>query len=63
MTGPRDWDKELAEIDRAIERTPAQPTAPAPRSGGGPAALPVPAGGGRTWARLLPVLALAAALP
>ncbi|HEU5171697.1 MAG TPA: hypothetical protein VFU46_14210, partial [Gemmatimonadales bacterium] len=45
------------------ERMPAQPAAPAPRTGGGPAALPAAVGGGRTWARLLPVLALAAALP
>ncbi|MGH7631602.1 MAG: hypothetical protein ACREOF_19880 [Gemmatimonadales bacterium] len=53
MTGPRDWDKELAAIDRAIERTPAA-------AAGAPVAAP---GGRRVWLRLLPVLALAAALP
>jgi hypothetical protein len=62
---PRDWDKELAEIDKAIARSPAQPPA---QSGGAPAA-PVRGGGpastgGRlatltTWFRTLLGLALA----
>ncbi len=60
MTGPRDWDKELAAIDRAIERMPAT-------AAGAPAAAPGPpprqGGGRRVWVRLMPVLALAAALP
>lgn len=38
---PRDWDKELAEIDKVIARTPAQP--PVPAVGGKPGAPP---GGG-----------------
>jgi hypothetical protein len=63
MTGPRDWDRELAAIDRAIERAPAPPA-------GSPAATPPPAGAAvvrgaarRAWGRLIPVLALAVALP
>jgi hypothetical protein len=28
VTGPRDWDKELAEIDKAIARMPARPASP-----------------------------------
>lgn len=39
MTGPpRDWDKEMAEIDKIIAKQPA----PAPGARGGPAALPAP---------------------
>ena len=61
MTGPRDWDKELAAIDRAIERAPTPPTrAPASdaaRTPGVRGAAP------RAWARLALVLALAVALP
>jgi hypothetical protein len=62
---PRDWDKELAEIDKAIARAPAQP----PAQSGGAATAPVRGGGatatgGRlatltTWFRTLLGLALA----
>ncbi|HEX5819926.1 MAG TPA: hypothetical protein VFY20_13650 [Gemmatimonadales bacterium] len=76
MTGPRDWDKELAAIDKAIERMPAgsapaptpastkgastAPTAPARR-----AEAPVARAGrpGTTWLRVILVLALAVAMP
>ena len=65
---PRDWDKELAEIDRAIARAPAQAPAPSggapspPARGGGGAAT-----GGRlatltTWFRTLLGLSLAVAM-
>ena len=46
MTGPRDWDRELADIDKLIEKMPAkapaaQPApAGAPRSAGEPATRP-----------------------
>lgn len=62
---PRDWDKELAEIDKAIARSPAQPPAqsggvPPPSARGGGA----PISGGRlatltTWIRTLLGLSLA----
>jgi hypothetical protein len=63
VTGPRDWDKELAAIDRAIERAPAgaaSTSAAASRAAGasltrGPAR--------QAWGRLVPVLALAVAVP
>jgi len=46
---PRDWDKELAEIDRLIARAPAQDPKPAPRAGTakptGPAAPAGPVAG------------------
>jgi hypothetical protein len=76
MTGPRDWDKELSAIDKAIDRMPAggspapastpaksAPTAPgaAPRRADAPMAR-----AGRpvaTWLRVILVLALAAAMP
>ena len=38
MTGPRDWDRELADIDKIIEKLPAK----------APAAQPAPAGAPRT---------------
>lgn len=67
MTPPeRDWDKELAEIDKVIARSPA-PSGPAPapasrEPAGAPAALP-PAGGRKaaaaTWLRVLLGLVLA----
>jgi hypothetical protein len=61
VTGPRDWDKELAKIDRVIEGTP--PARP-PATAGSPGAPAAPRGPARSvWGRLLPVLALAAALP
>jgi hypothetical protein len=62
---PRDWDKELANIDRVIARTPASP----PASAAGPTSVAprgsaIPAQGGRlatltTWFRVLLGLALA----
>lgn len=61
MTGPRDWDRELAAIDRAIDRAPAAGATPARAEQPGPAV--VRGSARRTWARLLPVLALAVALP
>lgn len=53
----RDWDKELADIDKVIARTPAGP-APVPAAQGkGAPALAAPAGGRRavltTWLRVL----------
>ena len=72
---PRDWDKELAAIDRAMATQPAgAPSAPAPvRIGpGGPppaarAPAAVPTVGRRerfaTWMRVLLTLALAVSLP
>ncbi len=75
---PRDWDKELAEIDRLIAKAPAPPAkgtaSPAPAAGG-PRALPAPGGapapaaprpGGSpftAWLRVGLVLALGVALP
>jgi hypothetical protein len=61
VTGPRDWDKELAAIDRAIERSPF-PAPAAPVQGTRPTAI-ARGSGPRAWARLGLVLALAAALP
>jgi peptidoglycan/LPS O-acetylase OafA/YrhL len=71
MTGPRDWDKELADIDRAIERMPAPPPerigpggvappGPAPRPALAPA---TPREVATTWLRVLLAAVLAAALP
>jgi hypothetical protein len=45
MTGPRDWDKELAEIDKVIERgsgAPPQPRASEQPGVARPAAIPGP---------------------
>ena len=63
---PRDWDKELADIDKVIARMPSQGAAPA---SGAPAALPAgrpapSAGGGTlavftTWLRVALGIALA----
>ncbi|MCU0621695.1 MAG: hypothetical protein MUC69_09345 [Gemmatimonadales bacterium] len=72
MTAPRDWDRELAKIDRAIERMPAAPagapapTAPGPRPAATPAAERengVTGGRMTTWLRVVLVLVLAAAMP
>jgi len=74
MTAPRDWDKELAKIDKAIDRLPAggaPAPAPAPPGAAAPArrveAAPAPLSrGGRpltTWLRVLLVLTLAVAMP
>lgn len=65
MTGPRDWDKELADIDKVIARggtAPSSGDAPVVRSGGGGNALA--GGGGRfavatTWFRVILGLLLA----
>jgi len=71
MSEPRDWDKELAAIDKVIARGPAPGggAAPAPveRGAGAPARLGGPAGGGRfgaitTWLRVLLGLVLAVAI-
>lgn len=37
---PRDWDKELANIDRLAAKTPPQALKPGPSAPGGPSALP-----------------------
>lgn len=77
MTGPpRDWDKEMAEIDRAIAKQggPGQGTgagAVAPRAQGGPsipaaarsAAAPRRGSAAITWLWVLLALGLAVALP
>jgi hypothetical protein len=65
---PRDWDKELADIDKVIAKMPAQSQAPA-KSGGAPGPAPVshqiaaPSGGKlaffTTWLRVGLGLALA----
>ena len=70
---PRDWDKELAAIDRAMERMPQQQPAPAalPQGGvpspSGPVvtAPPAPARGSlvRAWFPVLLVAVLGAAMP
>jgi len=57
----RDWDRELAEIDKVMARTPAQPDATAVRRTG---AAPLDAAGGRmaaftTWIRVTLGLLLA----
>ena len=78
MTGPpRDWDRELAEIDKIMARQPAAPPgqpavtggsgapAPAPRETGG-RALAAPRAGGRAalgqWVRVLAGVAVAVAV-
>ena len=71
---PRDWDKELAAVDRALEQQGPETAAPGPvpagqRAIGGatsPAVTPVPPGRGSvaiTWLWALLALALAVALP
>lgn len=70
MTGPRDWDKEMAEIDRLIAKQPAQVPAPvgagkgAPAQRGAPAAPPAARGGSTlgVWLRVLLAAALAAGM-
>lgn len=74
MTGPpRDWDKEMAEIDKLIAKTPAT-SGQGSGVRGGPAALPAPqraaappvARGGRealiTWVKVLLGVGVAAAV-
>ena len=75
--GPRDWDKELADIDKIIAKTPPGKLTPAPSEGAAPpparasaaappvAALPAPPRKGAalsTWLRVLLGVALAAGL-
>lgn len=68
---PRDWDKELAKIDRAMARLPepaAQPPGPgrpaaAPAGEGRAPERPGPGAATATWLRVLLVLTLAVAMP
>jgi hypothetical protein len=68
MTGPRDWDKDLAAVDKAIETWKATTPGTSP-SAAKPnpvivAAAPAPTKGAMfTWLRVLLVLALAVAVP
>ena len=76
MTGPpRDWDKEMAEIDKLIAKQPTSaPSGPGSVVRGGPATLPAPqraaappvARGGRealiTWVKVLLGVGVAAAV-
>jgi hypothetical protein len=58
----RDWDKELAEIDRQMAKLPAGGASPAPA---GKSAVPAPPAGGKvftTWLRVALGLVLAAAM-
>ncbi|HWA17022.1 MAG TPA: hypothetical protein VG817_11340 [Gemmatimonadales bacterium] len=67
MTGPRDWDKELADIDKVIARgggtAPASGNAPVARGSSGSGALPAATGGrfavATTWFRVILGLLLA----
>jgi hypothetical protein len=71
---PKDWDKELAKIDRAMARMPPPPADPAPArksaapAGGGAAPGVAPQHAGprattTTWLRVVLVLTLAVAMP
>jgi hypothetical protein len=69
---PRDWDKELAEIDKVIAREPAGGPPPATRVGGAaaPVAVPRPAipvvrkkDRAGSWVRALLTAALGVAIP
>src|SRR6476646_7175365 len=71
MTAPRDWDKELAEIDKVMAKAPVPVPAkagagqvPAQRQSSGPA--PVPPASGKsvfgTWLKVLLAAALAGAM-
>ena len=55
MTGPRDWDKEMADIDKIIASGKAPPPAPAPalssRAGQSVPVAPVRQGGGQAVSR------------
>jgi hypothetical protein len=73
MTGPRDWDKELAAIDKAIDRMPTEQKGGTPAPAGAPrgqaqsqvpVVTPVPRRAAlTTWLRVWLVLALAIAAP
>jgi hypothetical protein len=64
---PRDWDKELAKIDRAMAQQPPQANPPAAKPAVAPAVLPTPQPGRRagttSWLRVLLVVVLALAMP
>jgi hypothetical protein len=70
VTGPpRDWDKELAQIDKIMTKAPAQPPvasggpAPAARSGGPPPMAPASGKAAfSTWLRVLLAVVLAGAM-
>jgi hypothetical protein len=77
MTGPRDWDKEMAEIDRLLAKggTPVAPSTPAKPAREGAPRSPAPVAKSSTpvvtrghhiagvWLRALLGVAAAAALP
>jgi hypothetical protein len=67
---PRDWDRELADIDRVIDKGPAPAGVPAGVPAGLPARLPAPGSPpvikgsvARTWFWVVLALLLAVALP
>lgn len=65
---PRDWDKELAKIDRAMARLPEpagppRPAQPAPADAGPAPQHAGPRAATTTWLRVLLVLTLAVAMP
>lgn len=73
MTAPRDWDKELAEIDKVMAKAPAPAPVPAKAGGGqvpaqrqpsGPAPAPPASGKGAfgTWLKVLLAAVLAGAM-
>lgn len=70
MTGPgRDWDKELAEIDKVMAKAPAVPPSPpvrapaAPAPANAPAAAPARAGTALgSWTKVLLGVVLASAM-
>ncbi len=67
MSADRDWDKELAAIDKVMARPAAPGAKPAVQGGGGPvAALPAAPVGRRaalfTWVRVLLAVAVAAGM-
>lgn len=72
MTAPRDWDKELAEIDKVMAKAPAPVPAkvgaggqaPAPRQSSGPAPAPPASGKSAlgTWLKVLLGAALGVAM-
>lgn len=72
MTGPRDWDKELAAVDKAIQKWKAPPASPPPPASSTTnprqPVVPEPRESSRrgrltTWLRVVLVLLLAAAAP
>jgi hypothetical protein len=60
---PRNWDKELAEIDKAIARQPAPAPAPAGGAPGSPSSQPSRRFVALTWFWTVLALVLAVALP